>query len=76
LPLDYSEFEASGKGLFSKAQVLKDGRIAVQLNLRKSLPDLPSDYAIDVKEFAIDEVRYKEVPPLNIVIMIVGSRGE
>jgi sterol 3beta-glucosyltransferase len=56
--------------------VTKDGRISVQLSLRKSLPDLPPEYAFDVKEFAIDEVTYKEVPSLNVVIMIVGSRGE
>ena len=53
-----------------------DGRITVSINLKKALPDLPPDYARDVKEFAIDEVRYREVPPLNIVIMIVGSRGD
>jgi hypothetical protein len=73
---DYSEFKASGKGLLSNARVTADGRISVTLNLKKALPDLPPDYARDVKEFAVDEVSYHEVPSLNIVIMIVGSRGK
>jgi sterol 3beta-glucosyltransferase len=73
--LDYSEYSASGKGLLSRARVTEDGRITVSLDLKKSLPDLPPDYAPNVKEFAIDEQRYREVPSLNIVVMIVGSRG-
>jgi len=73
--MDYSEYSASGKGLLSRARVTQDGRITVSLDLKKSLPDLPPNYAPNVKEFAIDEQRFREVPPLNIVIMIVGSRG-
>ena len=59
----------------SSARVLDDGRISVSLNLKKALPELPADYAQDVKEFAIDKKDYAAVPALNIVIMIVGSRG-
>ena len=73
---DYSEYRASGKGLLSKARVTEDGRIAISLDLKRALPDLPPDYAREVKEFAIDEDKYREVPRMNIVIMIVGSRGE
>ncbi|KDQ59788.1 glycosyltransferase family 1 protein [Jaapia argillacea MUCL 33604] len=80
--VDFAEYTSSGKGLASSARVTSDGRIVVSLDLRKHLPELPDDgssYAQDVKEFAVDEkVEGKEgdVPRLNIVIMIVGSRGD
>ncbi|KZV64473.1 glycosyltransferase family 1 protein [Peniophora sp. CONT] len=72
----FAEYVASGEGLASSARVLEDGRISVSLNLKKALPELPPDYAQDVKEFAIDEKDYTAVPALSIVIMIVGSRGD
>lgn len=48
----------------------------ISLDLAQKLPDLPKDYARDVKEFAVDETEWKRYPSMNIVIMIVGSRGE
>lgn len=72
---DYAEYKMSGKGLASSARVTEDGRIVIALDLKNKLPDLPKEHAMDVKEFAIDEIRWKDCPPLNIVIMIVGSRG-
>lgn len=45
-------------------------------NSNKKLPDLPPDYAVDVKEYGIDPTRPLHVPILNIVIFIVGSRGD
>ncbi|VDB99463.1 unnamed protein product [Peniophora sp. CBMAI 1063] len=74
--IKYAEYIASGEGLASSARVLEDGRISVSLNLKKALPELPADYAQDVKEFAIDKKDYTAVPALSIVIMIVGSRGD
>jgi hypothetical protein len=44
--------------------------------MRHDLPDLPRDYAQDVQEFAVDDTQWKHNPGMNIVIMIVGSRGE
>ncbi|PBK62940.1 UDP-Glycosyltransferase/glycogen phosphorylase [Armillaria solidipes] len=38
-------------------------------------PDLPEDHAPDVKEFAVDR-EWNRFPKMNIVIMIVGSRGD
>jgi hypothetical protein len=52
-----------------------DGRISISLDLKKHLPDLPEDHAKDVQEFALDEKRWNEVPAMNVLIMIVGSRG-
>jgi hypothetical protein len=72
---DYSEYMSLGKGLSSNARVGKDGRIAMSLNLGKKLPDLTENHALDIEEFAIDSTRWKDVPRLNIIIMIVGSRG-
>lgn len=48
----------------------------VSLDLKQKLPDLPKDYAKEVNEFAVDAQAWQDVPRLNIVIMIVGSRGE
>ena len=59
----------------SSAKVMDDGRIALLLNLERKLPDLPKDYAKDVHEFAIDVGGFESPPLMNIVVMIVGSRG-
>ncbi|KAG6852494.1 hypothetical protein C0991_011514 [Blastosporella zonata] len=73
---DYAEWKSTGKGLNSMARVTDDGRIVISLDLAQNLPDLPKDYARDVEEFAVDEAEWKQYPNLNIVIMIVGSRGD
>lgn len=57
------------------ARVLPDGRIVISLDLKQKLPDLPEDHAQDIREFAVDKTEWKKYPSLNIVIMIVGSRG-
>lgn len=75
LYLEYAEYRVVGKGLASFAQVTPDGRISISLDLRNKLPDLPQDYANRVAEFAVDERDYDKPPKINIVIMIVGSRG-
>jgi sterol 3beta-glucosyltransferase len=87
---DYISYATSGKGLASSARITDDGRILVSLDLKKALPDLPKDYANPVREFAIDPTLQKhlsgiieapdireagKIPIMNIVIMIVGSRG-
>ncbi|KAJ7765789.1 glycosyltransferase family 1 protein, partial [Mycena metata] len=73
---NYAEYKASGKGLSSMARVLPDGRIVISLDLKQKLPDLPADYARDIQEFGVDKSEWKKYPSLNIVIMIVGSRGD
>ncbi|ORY31586.1 glycosyltransferase family 1 protein [Naematelia encephala] len=50
--------------------------INIWVDLKQIVPDLPKDYARPVKEYAIDPATAKECPPLNIVIFIVGSRGD
>jgi len=72
---DYVEYNASGHGLDSSARLTHDGRISISLDLKKHLPDLPEDHAKDVREFALDEKGWNEVPAMNVLIMIVGSRG-
>lgn len=74
--INYAEWTATGKGLASAARVSKNGRIDVSFTLKKKLPDLPKDYAPQVDEFAIDNRNWSDCPPLCIVIMIVGSRGD
>ncbi|KZV90217.1 UDP-Glycosyltransferase/glycogen phosphorylase [Exidia glandulosa HHB12029] len=71
----YSEFKVSGDGLKSAARVERDGRIAVSLKLHKKLPDMPVLNRI-ISEFGVDEGNWRDCPPLSIVIMIVGSRGD
>ncbi|KAJ7221581.1 glycosyltransferase family 1 protein [Mycena pura] len=72
----FAEYVSSGKGLASTARVLSDGRIVVSLDLKQKLPDLPVDHAPDIQEFAIDKTEWNNYPSMNIVIMIVGSRGD
>lgn len=75
LGLDYAQFRSSGEGLASTADLSNDGRIDLSLDLKRKLPDLPSDYAKEVIEFATDEANYRSPPCMNVLIMIVGSRG-
>jgi len=72
---DYADFTKNGPGLESRASLDDEGMINVWVDLKKVLPDLPTDYARPVKEYAVDPVGSKDCPPLNIVIFIVGSRG-
>lgn len=72
---DNIEYRASGEGLSSVARVTDDGRILVSLDLKRKLPDLTTTYAKDVNEFAVDDRKWSDVPRINIVVMIVGSRG-
>ncbi|OCF44536.1 hypothetical protein I317_01608 [Kwoniella heveanensis CBS 569] len=74
--LDYASYAADGPGLDSKAELDQMGMINIWVNLKKPLPDLPQDYARPVKEYAVDEKTSTQCPPLNIVIFIVGSRGD
>ncbi|KAL0569753.1 hypothetical protein V5O48_012214 [Marasmius crinis-equi] len=65
-----------GKGLDSNARVARDGSIIISLNVKERMPDLGPDYAKEVEEFAVDKSRRRPVPKMNIVVMIVGSRGD
>jgi sterol 3beta-glucosyltransferase len=55
---------------------LMNGRIVVALDMKKQLSDLPKGYSKNGQEFAVDKQGWRDVPNLNIVIMIVGSRGK
>ncbi|KAJ6500720.1 UDP-Glycosyltransferase/glycogen phosphorylase [Mycena sanguinolenta] len=75
--INYAEYKSTGKGLSSMARVLPDGRIVISLDLKQQLPDLPAEgRAQDIEEFAVDKTQWRKYPSLNIVIMIVGSRGD
>ncbi|KAG8898178.1 hypothetical protein FRC00_003165 [Tulasnella sp. 408] len=74
--MTYSRYQSIGKGLASSAQLTENGQILVSLDLKKKLPELPSDHATPVREFAIDRAASDQAPPMSIVIMIVGSRGD
>jgi len=53
----------------------RDGRISLKFDLKGAgLTDIPQEPDEDVVEFAVDK-EWKDCPPMNIVIMIVGSRG-
>ncbi|KAF8894838.1 glycosyltransferase family 1 protein [Infundibulicybe gibba] len=73
---DFTEYTSSGKGLSSIAHITSDGRILISLDLKQHLPELPENHAKDVKEFAVDDSEWRDYPPMNIVIMVVGSRGD
>lgn len=75
IPLDYAQYVSEGEGLDSIASVSPDGRISIHLDLKNDAPDMHKDHAHDVEEFAVDKTAWKTCPNMNILIMIVGSRG-
>jgi hypothetical protein len=75
IPLDYAQYVSEGEGLDSIASVSPDGRISIHLDLKNDAPDMRKDHAHDVEEFAVDKTAWKTCPNMNILIMIVGSRG-
>jgi sterol 3beta-glucosyltransferase len=70
---------ASGPGMDTRAELDEGGRIDLWMDLKHELPsgaaDLPEDYAVPIQEYAVDK-HATDCPPLNIVIFLVGSRGE
>ena len=72
---DYTRFQAGGEGLISQTALELDGRLSISLNILRNLPDLPKDYAKDVYETATDAENYHNPPRMNIVVMLVGTRG-
>jgi hypothetical protein len=74
--LDYADWTKTGPGLDSKASMDEEGMINIWVDMKKVMPDLPKDYARPVKEWGTDPATSEDCPPLNIVIFIVGSRGE
>jgi sterol 3beta-glucosyltransferase len=56
----------------------EEGMINVWVDLQKQLASMThgQDDVKDLKERSIDHEGYDKCPPLNIVIFIVGSRGE
>jgi hypothetical protein len=56
----------------------EEGMINVWVDLQKQLASMThgQDEVKDLKERSIDHEGYDKCPPLNIVIFIVGSRGE
>ncbi|KAG8888197.1 hypothetical protein FRB98_008215 [Tulasnella sp. 332] len=74
--IDYNRYKAVGKGLVSSAEITDGGRIAMSLDLRQPLADLPPEYAQSVQEYGVDRTNFATAPAMNIVIMIVGSRGD
>ncbi|QRW11270.1 glycosyltransferase family 1 protein [Ceratobasidium sp. AG-Ba] len=51
-----------------------DGRFQVSIDTKT--PTLPKDYATEVSEPALDSTGFRNAPPMNVNIMIVGSRGD
>lgn len=68
-------YTVSGDGLGSQARITRDGRLSVFLDMKKQLPELPANHAPAVEEFAVDKHEWRDVPNLNVLICIVGSRG-
>jgi sterol 3beta-glucosyltransferase len=73
------QISTSGPGLDTRAELDEGGRIDLWMDLKhklaKGAADLPEDYAVHIEEYAVDK-NARDCPPLNIVIFLVGSRGE
>ncbi|KAF9265967.1 glycosyltransferase family 1 protein [Marasmius fiardii PR-910] len=74
--INFVKYTKFGKGLDTRARIERDGSIVISLNLKEKLPDLTTELAREVKEFAVDRSGWRDVPRMNIVVMIVGSRGD
>ncbi|KFY94399.1 hypothetical protein V500_03298 [Pseudogymnoascus sp. VKM F-4518 (FW-2643)] len=75
-PPPYSAVFSGSAGAISAA-IQDDGRVDVRIDTKEgnhaSLPPLPPSYT-DSQETLVNQ--YAKSPPLNIVIQIVGSRGD
>ncbi|PPQ82369.1 hypothetical protein CVT25_008330 [Psilocybe cyanescens] len=74
--VNYAEYVSQGKGLDSVASVSPDGRISLLFDFKDKLPELPKIQSRNTEEFAVDTKEWRECPNMNIVIMVVGSRGD
>ncbi|CAE6526287.1 unnamed protein product [Rhizoctonia solani] len=61
--------------LDAEAAFQDDGRLQISFGHRLS-KRLPRNYAEPVHEIGIDEAGFQDAPPMNVNIMIVGSRGD
>jgi hypothetical protein len=72
--------------LSASTQLGPDGRLQLDLRFAKLLPDLPPGYSNDVLEPFVEREPAPDpegqnkwagvVPPMSILILLVGSRGE
>ncbi|ELU42982.1 glycosyltransferase family 1 protein [Rhizoctonia solani AG-1 IA] len=67
---EYAHIELDAEAAFQD-----DGRLQISFGHRLS-KSLPPNYAEPVKEVGLDEVGFHDAPPMNVNIMIVGSRGD
>lgn len=78
---DYAEYSSNGHGLKSRAQLRRNGTIDLQLDFNiEDLPAVPTDYISPASSMerlggGIPKER-PSCPSANIVIMLVGSRGD
>ncbi|KAF8913387.1 hypothetical protein CPB85DRAFT_1561165 [Mucidula mucida] len=66
----------SGEGLASSASITRDGRINVELEFKAKVPNLPRVEEDSGEDQTARKFTPSEFPKMNIVIMIVGSRGD
>ncbi|KAF9026710.1 glycosyltransferase family 1 protein [Hymenopellis radicata] len=66
----------SGEGLASSASITRDGRINVELDLKAKVLDLPRIAEDSGEDYTARKFSPSEFSRMNIVIMIVGSRGD
>ncbi|RSH91524.1 hypothetical protein EHS25_009823 [Saitozyma podzolica] len=68
-------FYSSGPGGEVRATLDGSGRVNVDINLRRRLPDLPSDHAWAVNEYGVERSARPDCPPLQIVMFLLGGKG-
>lgn len=73
-------YSSDGRGLESLARISRDGTIDLQLKFKKDLKNLRLPPHVLSEESQLQlygpEEQPPTCPPLNIVIMLVGSRGD
>lgn len=55
----------------------RDGNLDIEIDdaWADAVPAVPVETPT-VREFAVDTLHFRECPPLNVVMFVVGSRGE
>lgn len=66
--------DSLGTALHTRAEVGDDGRIHLTYDAKHELPELP-ETPLQPQEAPIDRGKPPHPPALNILILIVGSRG-
>ncbi|CAE7213808.1 unnamed protein product [Rhizoctonia solani] len=74
IPEGEPDVESRTAAIAASAAFQPDGRF--QMSIDETLGKLPKEYASHIDEPGVDLANFANAPPMNVNIMIVGSRGD